>query len=72
MRLYANGNLIQNQYFSSAGFVPNGIIPFRIGAGSGDCTINTVGRYFWNGQIDDARIYNRALTQSEITYLATH
>jgi hypothetical protein len=27
---------------------------------------------FFNGQIDDIRIYNRALSQSEITYLATH
>jgi len=26
----------------------------------------------FNGDIDDIRIYNRALTQSEITYLATH
>jgi hypothetical protein len=27
---------------------------------------------FYNGIIDDIRIYNRALTPSEITYLATH
>ena len=72
MRLYANGNLIQSQYYSSAGFLPNGIIPFRIGAGAGDCNTNNVGRCFWNGFIDDIRIYNRPLTQSEVTYLATH
>lgn len=28
--------------------------------------------YYFNGTIDDIRIYNRALTQAEITYLATH
>jgi hypothetical protein len=27
---------------------------------------------YFNGKIDDIRIYNRALTQEEITYLATH
>lgn len=37
----------------------------------------TIGSYyktsqFFNGEIDDIRIYNRALTQQEITYLATH
>ncbi len=26
----------------------------------------------FNGSLDDVRIYNRALTQSEVTYLATH
>ena len=29
-------------------------------------------QYNFNGKIDDIRIYNRALTQEEITYLATH
>jgi hypothetical protein len=72
MRLYVNGNLIQSQFYSSAGFTPNGIIPFRIGAGAGNCTNNTIGRYFWKGDIDEIRIYNRALTQEEITYLANN
>lgn len=27
---------------------------------------------FWEGKLDDIRIYNRALAQSEITYLASH
>ena len=27
---------------------------------------------FFNGHIDDIRIYNRVLAQEEITYLATH
>jgi hypothetical protein len=27
---------------------------------------------FFNGKLDDIRIYNRALTQEEITYLANN
>jgi hypothetical protein len=27
---------------------------------------------FFNGKMDEIRFYNRALTASEITYLATH
>lgn len=72
LKLYVNGKLLQSKYFSSIGFTSSGIAPFRIGAGAGDCTNNTVGRYFWNGFIDDIRIYNRAITESEITYLANN
>jgi hypothetical protein len=68
MKLYANGNMINSQFCSSASFAPNGIIPFRIGAGS----CNSSGRFFWNGKIDDIRIYNRALSASEVAYLASH
>ena len=28
--------------------------------------------YFWNGFLDDIRLYNRALSASEVAYLATH
>ena len=72
LKLYVNGNLSQVSTFSPVGFFPNGITPFRIGAGAGDCINNSVGRYHWNGLIDDIRIYNRALTQEEITYLANN
>ena len=40
---------------------------FRIG---GD-NIFTRGNTFWDGKIDDLRIYNRVLSQQEITYLAS-
>ena len=33
---------------------------------------NNVMSYFFNGKLDDIRIYNRALTQEEITYLANN
>ncbi len=37
----------------------------------GSCDPNACAEFF-NGSLDDVRIYNRALTQEEITYLATH
>jgi hypothetical protein len=40
----------------------------RIGAGPGD---NRTGGVGWDGYIDDVRIYNRPLTQTEITTLAS-
>jgi len=30
------------------------------------------GNTFWDGKSDDRSIYNKALTQQEITYLGTH
>ena len=34
--------------------------------------LTSANTYFWNGKLDEIRIYNRALAQSEITYLASH
>ena len=39
---------------------------FRIGG------CNNSSGYLWNDKLDDIRVYNRALSQSEVTYLATH
>ncbi len=69
MKLYVNGQLIQSTYSSSSGFLSNGMPPFRIGSGAGNCTNNSIGRSFWKGDIDEVTIYNRALSQSEITGL---
>lgn len=41
-------------------------IGFATGSGGNN------GSYWFNGQLDDIRIYNRALTQEEITYLANN
>lgn len=49
---------------------PNSMYPIRIG---GVITPSlSDNKELFTGSIDDIRIYNRALTQSEITYLATH
>jgi len=62
MKIYKNGLLIStitNVDFSSAS------------TNTYDLTIGTL-QYPFIGKIDDIRIYNRVLTQQEITYLATH
>jgi hypothetical protein len=70
--IYKNGSLIQNYCTSRNGIDIN----------TGSDSPLTFGRYhflnwlpdagFFKGSLDDIRIYNRALTQEEITYLATH
>lgn len=58
--LYVNG-VVSRQTSGVVGVTANTATPFRIGgSGSG---------YFFNGQIDDVRIYNRALSASEIAEL---
>jgi hypothetical protein len=47
--------------------------PLTIGARNNhDNYCNVYYNYYFAGKIDDIRLYNRALTQEEITYLATH
>ena len=62
MRLYINGILQGKMYCS---FVQNTECPLRIGAGAteGDP------RYFFGGLIGEVRVYNRALSASEIREL---
>jgi uncharacterized protein (TIGR02145 family) len=60
---YINGQLTNNGNFTDSQADYNF---FRIGS------CNNSSGYFWNDKLDDIRIYNRALTQAEITYLATH
>ena len=70
--IYKNGILIQNYCTTTNGIDIN----------TGSDSPLTFGRYhfldwlpdpgFFKGSLDDIRIYNRALTQEEITYLATH
>jgi len=70
IRFYINGILI-----NTCNAVPNSIIISsnninNIGCGWSSNT-NSASNYF-QGNIDDIRIYNRALTEAEISYLATH
>jgi hypothetical protein len=57
-----NSNMPLQGVISSCNYNSN---PLIIGAEP-----NQLGK--WGGKIDEVRIYNRALNQSEITYLATH
>ena len=60
---YLNGVKMQDVVYSSGNVLQN-MEPLLIGA------VNGMNRYF-NGSIDEIRIYNRALTASEITALYT-
>ncbi len=66
--LYFNGNLLNSFTYYNANMAIN----------TGSLATFDIGRlfydpnFFFNGKLDDIRIYNRALTQEEITYLATH
>ncbi len=62
------GNLISNSYVDSE-------CNFAEDASSNKFGVETVGgalTNYLNGSIDDFRLYNRSLIQSEITYLAAH
>ena len=61
LKYYLNGTLIFNEY-----------LPLEILNNSYDMFIGALGStptYFWNGKIDDIGIWNRTLTQQEITDL---
>jgi hypothetical protein len=66
--IYINGTPVQTQ--NSAYYLVNygGLNNFRIGANPHALDASRLFR----GKIDDVRIYNRVLTQEQITYLATH
>ena len=60
-RLYIDGNIVSSLQCSN------------ILEHSDDLYIGGFNNFqFFNGKIDDIRIYNRTLTQAEITYLSTH
>ena len=61
--VYINGFLVGTKSFNNINIPANNIF-----FGS---TFSSNSAFF-NGKLDDIRIYNRALTQAEITYLATH
>jgi len=59
--IYTNGTLTATSTYSGSINTSSNILQI----GSGDI----VGGGFWNGKIDDVRIYNRALTASEVAKL---
>jgi len=68
MKIYYNGLLVSTIPANGMTMNVNGQSGISIGM-----SIQANGHWHpFNGKIDDVRIYNRALTQSEITYLATH
>ncbi len=61
--LYVNGRLVGQ---GIAPLVPNTARPLRIGAGASE---SATGNYFFNGLIDDVRLYKTALSAAEIAGL---
>jgi hypothetical protein len=63
VRLYVDG---VRKSLTFSGSFPTAILPnavnFRVGAAS----VSGVLTYFWRGRLDDVRLYNRALTESEV------
>jgi len=60
MRFYINGTLVNSANYT---LVKNSQYPLRIGAGASE---STPPDYYFNGLIDDVRIYNYARTPEEI------
>jgi hypothetical protein len=65
MRFYVNKTLYGPK---SATYIPNDTYPTRIGAGATEGS----GSYYFNGLIDEVRIYNRALSQDEISRICDY
>ena len=65
IKIYVNANLIASYAFSNYADNNDSIV-----IGTRNPAVWNGGWY--NGKIDDIRIYNRALNQQEISYLATH
>jgi len=64
IKFYINGNLQYTQHYPTNSSV-NG--PFRIGAGADPNP--SIGRFHYNGKLDDIGVWNRVLTPQEITDL---
>ena len=67
IRLFFNGILIRE--FNATGYLFDNS---NVYIGSRDVFSWPDLQFTFNGKLDDIRIYNRALTQEEITYMATH
>lgn len=74
LRFYNDGLLVLTSNSVSLNtYVTNKIFTFGLEVDTnGDVPYTRDGIPGLEGKLDDIRIYNRALTQSEITYLATH
>jgi hypothetical protein len=64
IKFYVNGSLINSQYFPTNG---SANAPFRFGAGADSNPF--MGRYFYNGLLDDIGVWDRVLTEQEIADL---
>lgn len=66
IKFYQNGNLVKTQLFQGTLIYDSGLLLFGKGRNGNGSDL------FFKGKLDEVRIYNRALSQSEITYLSCH
>ena len=70
-KIYFDGKLTNGNFsYCPTCLINNSFTPLIIGGFYGAGNISNPKN--WNGKLDDIRIYNRALTQEEISYLAGH
>jgi hypothetical protein len=62
VKIYINGQLVSSRTYSTA--ISHSTNAFRIGAGA---STGGAPGYYWNGTIDEVRVYNRSLSASEIS-----
>jgi len=65
LKLYLDGQLIDSTTGNPTPIAGNNL-PYRIGAG-----YPTPTSFYFNGTLDDVRVYNRTLSETEISYLAS-
>jgi len=70
VKMYLDGNFLQTNTTNYYGITSLNTQLTNLLIGKSN--IMYTSNYFFNGKLDDIRIYNRALSQEEITYLATH
>jgi hypothetical protein len=64
MYAYKNGSLVGTSTDTTMGYVKNGSNGFVIGGRT--YTTSDTSQKYWNGQLDDFRVYGKGLTQNEI------
>ena len=69
IRIYIDGILLPTQYlnYNNITSINTSVYPTAL---IGKCTF--IYPYYFNGKIDDLRVYSRVLTKSEVSYLYSH
>lgn len=67
--IYINGQLAGKQVTNAPTSLFNNSAPVTIGSETAD---NGLPTWFWNGQLDEIRLYNRALSSSEVFQLYSY
>ena len=72
LNIFVNGQRMTDNFFNYCGLTQLNTTSTELLIGKSYNSYDSPHHYPFNGKIDDIRIYNRALTQEEISYLAGH